>query len=432
MNIDWQGILMGLSIFSALDKKDVEDLIKVSEEKEFAKDDVVIREGERGNSIFIIGFGSVEVVLPWRGEKTLHLTTLHKGEYFGEVALFEKPSRRSATVIATERCVMLEIDGAKFLTLSKSHPEIVMEIIETVTSRLRDVGDQVIKVKLRDMDEKIDTLNTRLEAELRAASATLNATQTVFDQTSRRANEVIESAERSRTRLTTTASIIGTGFTTIVAIFGFVGFSQLQNVTELTTDIEAKAKTLNEKIDQIDAIALNVSNIMEKLDTVNVEIRRFYKKIVLPQFSDELRKDIDNAGKIYRTLLQVQDPDITYETFKIINGQLFANALDKKTDVDEKENSILNMLNTSPTETPRQELLSYFAKLLSFIIDDEWEQFENSLESFKDYARRHRDSPIKDSLPFGIGDYKQLIGLLSVDDTDEKVKKLELAWKQIP
>jgi len=246
MSMDWERILTRHPIFSALDEKEIDYLIDVSDEKEYEKGDVIIREGEQGNSVYIIGFGAVEVVLPWRGEQTLHLTTLGKGEFFGEVALFEKPSRRSASVIAAERCVLLEIEGGEFLGIAKKHPEIVMDVIEKVTSRLRNIGDQVLKVKLSDMDEKIETLNTRLDAELRATSATLNATQTVFDQTSRRANEIIESAERSRTRLTTTASILGTGLTAIVAVFGYLGFSQFQSVTDLRKDIESDAQEIRE------------------------------------------------------------------------------------------------------------------------------------------------------------------------------------------
>jgi CRP-like cAMP-binding protein len=429
MNVDWQSTLKRHSIFSALSKKEVDYLIEVSDEKDYARDDVVIREGEHGNSIFIIGFGAVEVVLPWRREHTLHLATLGKGEFFGELALFEKPSRRSATVIAAERCVLLEIDGAEFLTVARNHPEIVMGVIEKVTSRLRDIGDHVLKVNLRDMDEKIDTLNTRLDAELRATGATLNATQTVFDQTSRRANEIIESAERSRTRLTTTASILGTGITALVAVFGYVGFSQLQNVTSLTEVIEDKADKIDsikaeldrdianvkDKIREIDDMAPKVAEATEKLELVDQEIVRFYRKIMLPRFYDELNEDIEEAKKMYQAMLQMRDARVTNEMFEKINLRLLNNALVTKTDdedkfgTDRKEDEIINMLKTDDGgKTPRQELLSYFAILLSYTINAERDRVQRTLRSFKDSAERHRNSPIRDRLPFNIGDYVSL------------------------
>lgn len=443
MNVDWQSTLKRLSIFTDLDKKEIDHLIEVSDEKEYSTDDVIVREGERGNSLFIIGFGTVNVVLPWRGEKTLHLTTLNKGEYFGEVALFEKPARRSATIVAAERCIVLEIDGAEFISLTKTHPEIVMEVIENVTSRLRDMGQQVIKVKLRDMDEKIDTLSTRLEAELRATSATLDATQTVFDQTSRRANEIIQSAERSRSRLTFTASILGTGITSLVAVFGFVGFSQLQNVTKLTSDIEAKANGIIKTVDQIEA--MHVTDIMKNLQFLQGQIVRHYKKIVLPQFSDELIKDTQNAGEMYKAVLQLHDDSVTDDIFQRVNMGIFQNALikdasDKKTGTNDEEDmglnedAIVSMLKANKPETPRQVLLSDFAILLAYTIDDDQEGFNDWFENFKNHASEYQDFSLKDELPFDIEYYKQLIDNLSVDEEKKKLEKKQLVrvWKQMP
>jgi CRP/FNR family cyclic AMP-dependent transcriptional regulator len=442
MNVDWQSTLKRLSIFTDLDKKEIDHLIDVSDEKEYSTDDVIVREGERGNSLFIIGFGTVNVVLPWRGEKTLHLTTLNKGEYFGEVALFEKPARRSATIVAAERCIVLEIDGTEFISLTKTHPEIVMEVIENVTSRLRDMGQQVIKVKLRDMDEKIDTLSTRLEAELRATSATLDATQTVFDQTSRRANEIIQSAERSRSRLTFTASILGTGITSLVAVFGFVGFSQLQNVTQLTSDIETKANGIIKTVDEIEA--LNVKDIMKNLQFLQGQIISHYKKIVLPQFSDVLIKDTQNAGEMYKAVLQLHDHNVTDDLFQRVNMGIFQHALikdtsdsrtsDKEQDTELIEDAIVTMLKTNKPETPRQVLLSDFAILLAYTIDDDQDGFNDWVENFKNHAQEYKDFSLKDELPFDIEYYKQLIDSLSSDEENKTQKKKQLVrvWRQMP
>jgi CRP-like cAMP-binding protein len=457
MSMDWERILTTHPIFSALDEKEIDYLIEVSDEKEYEKDDVIIREGEQGNSVYVIGFGAVDVVLPWRGERTLLLTTLGKGEFFGEVALFEKPARRSATVIAAERCVLLEIDGGEFLSVAKKHPEIVMDVIEKVTSRLRNIGDQVLKVKLRDMDEKIETLNARLDAELRATSVTLNATQTIFDQTSRRANEIIESAERSRGRLTTTASILGTGITVLVAVFGYMGISEIGKVTRIKDRMQIEAQeiakiqsqlkediaTMNPQVEQIEAMASDVTKVTERLANVDEQLTRYYKKIVLPQFRDELTKDIDNAEKMYRAMLQLQDDDVTNGMFRIINGVLFEIALDTETDDEdkadtgEKGNAITDMLETDIggyEKTSRQELLAYFAILWSYTINDEQERFDETLRNFEEYAKRHRDPRIRGGLGFDLTDYVDLISDVIVDQEDAKRKTQQLTrvWRQIP
>lgn len=456
MSMDWERILTRHPIFSALDEKEIDYLIDVSDEKEYEKGDVIIREGAQGNSVYIIGFGAVEVVLPWRGEQTLHLTTLGKGEFFGEVALFEKPSRRSASVIAAERCVLLEIEGGEFLGIAKKHPEIVMDVIEKVTSRLRDIGDQVLKVKLRDMDEKIETLNTRLDAELRATSATLNATQTVFDQTSRRANEIIESAERSRTRLTTTASILGTGLTAIVAVFGYLGFSQFQSVTDLRKDIESDAQEIREmklelgkldiadlkvRVEEIDKMASDVPKVRKQLDAVDKQTIRYYSKIVLPQFIQVLREDSGTAENMYRASLQLQNEVVTDEMFRLINAQLFIDIAETeakdtdKADTDVADNAIINLLETDIEgfeKTSRQEFLSYFAILLWYTINDEQQRFEGTLKSFEEYARRYRGKAIRETLRFDPKEeYEELIPG-SDEEAKRKMEQLTAVWEQIP
>ncbi len=456
MNVDWQSMLKRHSIFSALNKKEVDYLIQVSDDKEYDKGDVVIREGEYGNSIFLIGLGAVEVVLPWRGEQTLQLTALGKGEIFGELALFEKPSRRSASVIAAERCVVLEIDGGEFLNVARTHPEIVMGVMEKVTSRLRDIGDHVLKENLRDIDERIDSLNTRLDAELRATGATLNATQTVFDQTSRRANEIIESAERSRNRLTSTASIIGTGITALVAVFGYVGFSQFQNVTALTEAVEKKANAIdaieerlnndianvNKKVEEIDEIEQKLTDATTKLKLVDEEIFRFYRKIMLPRFGDELTRDIEEGKKMYQAMVKMQDPRVTDEMFRIIIDRLITNVLQEKTgetEMDEKDEDgyddvIINMLEEDESDkTPRQEILFYFAILLFYTLTDEQERYQGTLRRFEKSVESYQGLPIRDELE-GLDAYEKYIPSLSTDEEDarQKRKRLNQVWRQIP
>lgn len=230
--LDWKVVLKEHAVFSALGKKEIDRILKVAQQRECQKDEVILREGERGDSIFLVGAGAVDVTLQWKDGHTIRLTTLRKGDFFGEMALFEHPPRRSATVIAADACQLLEIDGQAFLALASKHPEIESDVIAKLSARLKDVGERVIKGKLKSLDDKIEALSTKLDAELRAADATLRATQTVFDQTNRRANEIIESAERSRTRLTVAASAAGVGITAVIAVLGFLGFSEVQNIRE--------------------------------------------------------------------------------------------------------------------------------------------------------------------------------------------------------
>ena len=55
-------------------------------------------------------------------------------------------------------------------------------------------------VKVKNVDDKLECFNSILQAQLKAVDVSLKASQTVFDQTKLRADEIISSAERSRAR----------------------------------------------------------------------------------------------------------------------------------------------------------------------------------------------------------------------------------------
>ncbi len=81
---------------------------------ELNEGDEVIREGEYGNTMYIIISGTFEVV-----RKEQVLAVLGKGDFFGEVALLSD-TRRNASVIARDRGKVLEIDRMLFqLVLEK-------------------------------------------------------------------------------------------------------------------------------------------------------------------------------------------------------------------------------------------------------------------------------------------------------------------------
>ena len=99
----------------------------------------------------------------------------------------------------------------------------------------------------------------------------------------------------------------------------------------------------------------------------------------------------------------------------------------------------LNMLEDPDIDgykkTPRQQLLSYFARLLSYTLNDERERFDGTLKGFEEYAKDHRDSPIRKGLPFDFNDYKKYIPdkyYSSVEDAQRKIGELERVWDQIP
>ena len=99
----------------------------------------IVRQGERGDSMFLVLDGEVRVRLLIEGKETT-LVTLAAGDFFGEVSLFDQ-GPRSADVIANTDAVLLKISHHAFAKLSQTAPELAAPVLigigRTLTSRIR-------------------------------------------------------------------------------------------------------------------------------------------------------------------------------------------------------------------------------------------------------------------------------------------------------
>ena len=135
---NWKNLLNHHTILSSLSEKEKTWLIceNVSHEFEYPEGFEIIKEGELSDSIYLIGSGSVRVVLKTDEGSEITLSTLKKGEFFGEIsAIQQKP--RSANVIAKEDSVFLEIKGKYFLKILEEHSDIASKVLLILSERLR-------------------------------------------------------------------------------------------------------------------------------------------------------------------------------------------------------------------------------------------------------------------------------------------------------
>ena len=130
-------------IFSVLSDKDIDVMIKRARHAVLKEGQVVINEGDPGDSMFIIKKGKARVVSTMF-DKTYELATLGGGNFFGEVG-FLTGMPRTATVVASGALSIMEINKALMQELVSRNPNVLAKLVDLSRSRtqskMKKMGD---------------------------------------------------------------------------------------------------------------------------------------------------------------------------------------------------------------------------------------------------------------------------------------------------
>lgn len=124
--------LAGVSFFSGISDRALEAIAAQIEVKSIKPDQVLIRRGEIGESLFIVVAGSVRV-----HHDATTIATLKKGQVFGELAALT-PECRSASVTALEEGTVFQVSGRVLYDFLEVFPELVFGITRALCGRLRE------------------------------------------------------------------------------------------------------------------------------------------------------------------------------------------------------------------------------------------------------------------------------------------------------
>jgi CRP/FNR family cyclic AMP-dependent transcriptional regulator len=106
--------------------------------KVFQKGETLCKEGETGNTMYIIQQGKVKITKRIGGKEHV-LAVLGKGDFFGEMALVSR-IKRTASVVTLSAVELLEFDRNGFLNLIQKNTQIALNIIDKLCRRLHNAN----------------------------------------------------------------------------------------------------------------------------------------------------------------------------------------------------------------------------------------------------------------------------------------------------
>jgi CRP/FNR family cyclic AMP-dependent transcriptional regulator len=172
---------------------------------------VIISEGDRADSLYIILSGRVKVFSSNEAGKEVVINTHGPGEYVGELALDGGP--RSASVMTLEPTTCSVVMGADLRRFIAAQPDFAMHLIYRLIGRLRQATDSVKDLALLDVYGRVARTLTDLS---------------VPDGSQRRVNERLshqDIAERVGSSREMVSRILGA-----LAVGGYVELDDSRNI----------------------------------------------------------------------------------------------------------------------------------------------------------------------------------------------------------
>jgi len=119
-----------IPLFSELKEQELQSLLGHLHVKNVQKGIPICREGEDGDSLFVIGRGEVAITKQMPGGKEVWIRNLREGDFFGEFGFFTD-QKRHASVKAVTECEILQISRNELGKIVKTHPR-VMEVLQNL------------------------------------------------------------------------------------------------------------------------------------------------------------------------------------------------------------------------------------------------------------------------------------------------------------
>jgi signal transduction histidine kinase len=141
-------ILRNIPFFADLETEVLAQVWESGEKQHFSAQSHVMQEGELAEYFFIILSGEVSIQKADSAGKSIEITRLDTGEFFGEIALLDAGTR-SATVVCLSDCDFFMIEQSSFFRLlSNADPRAILELVAAITRRVRATSERFFQEEL--------------------------------------------------------------------------------------------------------------------------------------------------------------------------------------------------------------------------------------------------------------------------------------------
>ncbi len=141
-------------LFAALNHEDAEALLAQMSPTRMERGDILFREGQSGDSLYVIGEGKIKLGRSSSDGRENLVAILGPGEMFGELSLFD-PGPRTMTATAVAETQLLALGNDSLTGLLTGRPEVAKTLLAALAQRLRRTNEHLADLVFTDVPGRV-------------------------------------------------------------------------------------------------------------------------------------------------------------------------------------------------------------------------------------------------------------------------------------
>ncbi len=150
--MDHPHLLSQIPLFESMEEADLVVLANKLSSKSFAEGDVIFAQGDKGDTMYVIEEGAVDIVAG-SGSRRVTLASLFNGQYFGELSLLDA-APRSAAAVAARQTLTLVLEREDFVEFVRGRPAASLAIMHELAERMRATNELMTRTVSRNVVEE--------------------------------------------------------------------------------------------------------------------------------------------------------------------------------------------------------------------------------------------------------------------------------------
>ncbi len=146
-------LLRKIELFDPLSDSQLEDLAESASAEEYAAGESLVRQGDPGDSLYVMVSGKVEVTVEDAKLGKIHVAFLKEGDYFGEMSLLTGEPR-SATVTAVCETRVIKVPKEGISGLLEEEESILEPLSAMLDKRLKELSSRAAENGAREEKER--------------------------------------------------------------------------------------------------------------------------------------------------------------------------------------------------------------------------------------------------------------------------------------